>query len=227
MYHDALPRLSVTPIQRSDLNQEVYLRVKHYLITSRIGENPKISLQQLAETLNVSRSPVHQALTRLATEGLLAVRGRRGYFMTPITAEAVVNAYDIREALELHAADHTVSRITRDQLDRLRCLADAAGDDAATDDYTAANAAFHHYLVELAGNPLMLQLYGQLSVNLMMRRILGGTHTEVDVLRQEHMEIVSAFEAGDPLRAAAAIRRHVETGKRMATDAIAAAGGSV
>ena len=76
---------------------------------ARPGE--KLSLHELAAELGVSRSPVHHALTRLVSEGLLTVKARRGYFVTPVTADALAEGYDVRLALELHAADHAVGRV--------------------------------------------------------------------------------------------------------------------
>lgn len=222
---------AVEPIVRLDLNDEVYWRVKEQLVSRHFESEERLSLQSLAEALGVSRSPVHQALTRLASEGLVTARPRRGYYVTPLTADKIDEAYEVRLALELRAAEHAVGRLTPDQLAELHRLADAAvptGSDAdAKERYIAANIEFHEYIIELGGNALMLDLYRQLSINMMMRRIMTGRSLDIGELTEEHARILDAFDAGDLAAAREALRAHVESGKRIAAAAIADAGGAV
>lgn len=222
---------AVEPIVRLDLNDEVYWRVKEQLVSRHFESEERLSLQSLAGALGVSRSPVHQALTRLASEGLVTVRPRRGYYVTPLTVDKIDQAYEVRLALELRAAEHAVGRLTPSQLAELHRLADAAvptGSDAdAKERYIAANIEFHEYIIDLAGNGLMLDLYRQLSINMMMRRILSGRSVEIAELTAEHGRILAAFDAGDLAAAQDALRAHVESGKRIAAAAIADAGGAV
>ena len=64
--------------------------------------------------------PVHHALTRLVSEGLLSVKSRRGYFVTPLTESTLEEGYDVRLALELQAAESAIGRVGRDGLRRFR-----------------------------------------------------------------------------------------------------------
>ncbi|MBA3348068.1 MAG: GntR family transcriptional regulator, partial [Actinobacteria bacterium] len=99
-----------TTAARSNLNDQVYDTLKRRLIRRELRPGEKVSLHELAGELGVSRSLVHHALTRLVSEGLLSVKSRRGYFVTPLTAAAVVEGYGVRLALELHAAEAAVGR---------------------------------------------------------------------------------------------------------------------
>ena len=98
-----------TALARTNLNDRVYDTLKLRLIRREVGPGEKVSLHELAAQLGVSRSPVHHALTRLVSEGLLSVKSRRGYYVTPLTQVAVVEGYDVRLALELRAAESAVS----------------------------------------------------------------------------------------------------------------------
>ena len=88
-----------------NLNERVYEELRTRVLTRQEPAGAKLSLHVLAAELGVSRSPVHHALTRLVSEGLLTVRPRRGYYVAPVTAQAVAEGYDVRLALELLAAE--------------------------------------------------------------------------------------------------------------------------
>ncbi len=88
------------------------------------------------------------------------------------------------------------------------------------EEWDAANAAFHELQIDLAGNALLSRFYRELSVNLMMQVIRGG-HVEGHAnLVTEHRRIVDALTAADLAAAQQAIRGHIETGRRIALDAI-------
>jgi DNA-binding GntR family transcriptional regulator len=219
-------------IQRVDLNDQAYETIKGRLLSRELGPRAKLSLQTLADELDVSRSPVHHALTRLVTEGLVDV-DRRGYWVRPLTVTLMNETHDVRCAIELFAADQTVGRLDRAQLDELRARLDrtiaAVTDTEFVDkhDYMLANKAFHECLVDLADNATLSQTYRSLSLHELMERALAGPSTEAGNSTEEHRQIVAAYEAGDLAAARAAIVANVETGKRLARVLIEASGGIV
>jgi DNA-binding GntR family transcriptional regulator len=216
-----------TTLRRTNLNERVYEELRAQLLTRQHAPGTKLSLHQLAAELDVSRSPVHHALTRLVAEGLLSVRPRRGYYVSPVTARGVAEGYEVRLALELRAAEDTVGRLSPEQLDRLDALLERTAAAISHEEWDSANAAFHEYQVDLAGNALLSSMYRSLSVNMMMQVIRGG-HVEGHAdLVTEHRRIVEAFHAGDLTAAETAIRAHMETGKRIALEAIERAGGTL
>jgi DNA-binding GntR family transcriptional regulator len=214
-----------TVLAGTNLNEQVYDELRARLLTRRHAPGSKLSLHTLADELGVSRSPVHHALTRLVSEGLLTVRPRRGYYVSPVTARAVAEGYDVRLALELVAAQRAVGHLTDEEIARFDELLDATADAISHEEWDSANAAFHVYQVGLAGNVLLSEVYRGLSVNLMMQVIRGGRVEGHADLVTEHRRIVEAFRAGDLGTAEVAIRAHVETGRRIALEAIDRAGG--
>jgi GntR family transcriptional regulator, rspAB operon transcriptional repressor len=211
----------------ANLNERVYDELRTRILTRHEASGAKLSLHALADELGVSRSPVHHALTRLVSEGLLTVRPRRGYYVTPVTARAVAEGYDVRLALELLAAERAIGRLDAARLHRLSDLLEATDAAMSHEEWDAANAAFHEFQIDLAGNALLSRFYRELSVNLMMQVIRGG-HVEGHAnLVTEHRHIVETFAAGDLGAARRAIREHIETGRRIALDAIERAGGEL
>jgi DNA-binding GntR family transcriptional regulator len=118
----------VATVSGAHLNEQVYEELRMRVLTRRHKPGEKLSLHVLADELGVSRSPVHHALTRLVSEGLLSVKARRGYYVTPVTAVALAEGYDVRLALELHAAERTVGRLGLAELQAFRALLDATAD---------------------------------------------------------------------------------------------------
>ena len=213
-------RMPVTAPPRTNLNDQVYETLKAQLVRRELGPGEKMSLHELAATLGVSRSPVHHALTRLVSEGLLSVKSRRGYFVTPLTEATIAEGYDVRLALELQSAESAVGRVGLDGLRRLRELHEATAEAVSHAEWDSANAAFHEHQVDLAGNTLLSRFYRELSVNLMMQVIRGGKLEGGSYLPTEHAAIVDAYEAGDLDAAHTAIRAHIATGRRIALEAI-------
>jgi DNA-binding GntR family transcriptional regulator len=111
------------------------------------------------------------------------------------------------------------------ELARFRDLLAATDAAISHEEWDAANAAFHEYQIDLAGNTLLSRFYRELSVNLMMQVIRGGRVEGHAHLVTEHRHIVDAFATGDLTAASRAIREHIETGRRIALDAIERAGG--
>ena len=219
-------------IDVSGLNDQVYAIVKDWIVTRKVEPGAQLKLRDLAADFGVSRSPVYQALNQLTSEGLVVVRSRHGYFVSSLTYEEIEAAYDVRQALELQAAEMVVGRLSAVALGELRAAAEATYPTVVgrrivdIPGYVAGNRALHALQVDLAGNALLSSMYRRLAVNELMERVLHYTN-EVEDVAAEHEELVAAFEAGDAPRVATAIRAHVETGKRIAFAAVDRAGGAL
>jgi DNA-binding GntR family transcriptional regulator len=211
----------------SNLNERVYGELRTRVLTRQEHAGTKLSLHVLAAELGVSRSPVHHALTRLVSEGLLTVRPRRGYYVAPVTARAVAEGYDVRLALELLAAEQAIPGLRGELVAGFVDVLEATDAAISDEQWDTANAAFHEYQIDLAQNTLLSRFYRELSVNLMMQVIRGGHLEDHANLVTEHRIIVEAFSVGDVRAAQRAIREHIETGRRIALDAIERAGGAI
>jgi GntR family transcriptional regulator, rspAB operon transcriptional repressor len=214
-----------TLLPRANLNEQVYETLRERVLRRDPGPGAKLSLHELADELGVSRSPVHHALTRLVSEGLLKVKARRGYYVTPVTAQALIEGYEVRLALELHAAELSIATVGDERLTQLHGLMNETTEAISHEAWDAANAAFHELQVDLADNRVLSRFYRELSVNLMMQVIRGGRLEGSESLAAEHRAIVEAFQARDVDEARVAIRTHIESGRHIALDAIARAGG--
>ena len=127
--------------------------------------------------------------------------------------------FEAREALELGALELTIGRLSSRQLAGYRLLAESTvpyvdGDrfvDAAA--YTETNAAFHDYLFSMTGNEHLLQAYQNLGVKGRMHEVLRNATWCHPRCAQDHLDIVSAFEAGDRVAARRLVSEHAERSK--------------
>ena len=167
----------------------------------------------LSKELEVSRGPIREAIGRLAAEGLIKVQPRRRAEVRSLTPQELIDAYEVREALEVLAVRLAVPRVTEADLARLEQLTDQMADHAqanAIGDFFAANVEFHETLCELSGNKKLQEVHHRLegeigrfqARTLALRGNLDGSLTE-------HRAILAAIRLRDVEQAAALTAAHV------------------
>ena len=142
----------------------------------------------MAEKLNVSRVPVREALRRLSAEGLVIIKPRQGATVTELTAKQFLDAYQVREALEVLAVRLAVPKLTAADLAELDALHEAMQSAAITgnsNDFFAANAEFHGFLVDKSDNGDLKSIYESLIDRMRRYRtpsldLRGGMSTSID-----------------------------------------------
>src|SRR5436190_926107 len=111
-------------LDNATLWERVHDHLRSEILSSRLAPGTELQEVALSEQLGVSRGPIREAIGRLAAEGLVTVRPRRGAVVTSLSKEEFVEAYQVREALEAFAVQLAVPRIDEDGLDELARLAD-------------------------------------------------------------------------------------------------------
>ena len=209
---------SLSPPERVALDprtlwQRAHEHLRQEIISGRLTPGTELQEVALAESLGVSRGPIREALGRLAAEGLVTVRPRRGAVVRALSVEEFLEAYQVREALEVAAVRLAVPKLGADDLaamqrriDEMSALADA-GD---VEGFFEANAAFHELFFEVAGNRTLAALYRQLRDQIDRHR-LRSLELRGNVRRSitEHRAILRAVRAGDVERAAHLVSEHI------------------
>jgi DNA-binding GntR family transcriptional regulator len=220
-------------IHRAALQDQVYESLKERVLSGDFRAGMRLPLQTLADELAVSRTPVHNALTRLVTQKLVDIDSR-GFRVRPVTVRQMEEAHDLRCVLEIYAAEQTIGTLSESHLDQLRGLLQRTIECVENfefvdkHEYMLANKAFHEYLVDLAENETLTEAYRSLNLHELVERILfsGPTRSAGDS-SDEHKAIVMAYAAGDLEAARVAIAANVETGRRIAVAMIEASGGEL
>lgn len=205
-------------LENLTLWERVHAHLREEIVTNRLPAGTVLQETALAAELGVSRGPLREAIGRLAAEGLVVVRPRRGAVVRALSKEEFLEAYQVREALEVMAARLAAARLGPHELSRLEELTAAMSEHAGRDEVDAffeANAAFHTALVDASGNRRLRELYGQLlgQMNRYRRRSLALRGS----LRQsvaEHRAILEALDARDADRAAQLVGDHIRVPQR-------------
>ena len=175
--------------------------------------------QALALELGMSRTPVREALMRLQNEGLVEVIPRHGMSVLPVSADDMRDIYEMLTALESSAAELAVRR--RPSAAALKSLRDASRDMARAlkaddlDGWAAADESFHHQLVMLSGNRLLIEAVQNCWDRAHRARMVTlRMRPKPTPSTREHMEVVEKIRAGDARGAFEAHRAHRERGSR-------------
>jgi DNA-binding GntR family transcriptional regulator len=168
--------------------------------------------------LGVSRGPIREAIGRLAAEGLVTVRPRRGAVVRSLSKQEFLEAYQVREALEMMAVRLAVPRLDRARFETLEALIAAMqrhAEKGEVAEFFEANALFHAELVEASGNGKLQELYRQL-LGQMGRYRMRSVALRGSLQRSvsEHRSIVRAARRGDVDRAVHLVSEHIRVPQR-------------
>lgn len=198
---------------RLPMTAQVYEALRHAIITMQLRPMEKLSEKELAQRLGVSRTPVREALTKLADDGLVNVFPQHGTFISPIRFAAVVEAQFIREALEIAVIQKAVIGGDPEVLGRLPGLIAVQKEAGKRGDLTRfldSDEAFHRTFCESVGQQKSWRIIQ--AVKLQMDRVrylsLPEPGSFAYIIRQ-HESIIRAVEKRDPERAQRALRVHV------------------
>ncbi len=213
----AAAQIKLRPVETSaGLQDKVYSALKSAVTTMDIyggTEAPKLDERRLAEDLGVSRTPVREALSRLAQEGLVEMIPRRGTFVIRKNKQEILEIISVWAALESMAARLATQVATDDEIGRLRRLfvtfEGSAGPQAHIDEYSDTNIQFHQRIIALSKSELLKKMADTLFVH--MRAIRAQTITERDRADRsiiDHLHIIEAIEARDTELAERLVREH-------------------
>jgi DNA-binding GntR family transcriptional regulator len=193
--------------------QRVHEHLRDEIISGRLPPGTVLHEVALAGSLGVSRGPIREALGRLATEGLVTIRPRRGAVVRALSSEEFIEAYQVREALEMMAVRLAVPKLTAEDLAEMERLVEAMASRAEADDvqgFFELNTEFHQRFFEVAGNRMLIELYRQLRGQIDRHR-LRSLELRGDLRRSiaEHRAILSAAETGDVERAVRLASDHI------------------
>ena len=169
--------------------------------------------EEFAETLNMSRTPVRQAIRQLATEGLVDIKENRRSYVTDVADEDIDLIFDLVALLESYSVKRAAERLTPEQIDELKSIEDeleAAGPDDDSS-FLEANARFHNLLHDASGSRLLRKMVDLVISYPMLFYLKAGVHTENETAAKEHREIIDAIVNGTPEYAALKMRVHTET----------------
>lgn len=198
------------------LAEEAYDAIFAQLMALKIAPGSRITVDNLARELNVSQTPIREALGRLEGEGLVIKAHLIGYSAAPqISRRRFDELYELRLLLEPEAAARAAQRIDAQKLAELRDVAGVMSRRHGSDErvryssFARLDAVFHDRILELAGNDLIRQTLAHQHTHFHIFRLMFHSRVTEEAL-DEHEALLAAFTAEDGEWARRAMREHIE-----------------
>ena len=206
------------PAPRELLADRAYADLRDRIVTLRIAPGEPIDEDALGAELAIGRTPVREAIKRLALENLVAVFPRRGTFASEINITDLADISDVRTQLEGHAAFRAAQRLTGEQHAELDGLLVALAHSKGSDDTAALmalDASVHRFIHRAAGNPYLEETLGRyLNLSLRIWHLVIDRLPHMFARVHEHDDVLQAIASGDAERARDVIAEHIETFER-------------
>lgn len=203
-----------------DKKSQAYEYLKHAIIVDEIPPGSPLVELELSESLQMSRTPIREAMRQLETEGLVTTYPARGSFVTVLTPDDVQEIYELRLALELWALERSIARITDEELDALQAAFEEGYRTGAWETLHNADRGLHDLITEKAWSRRLLMLLSLLNtqaerIRYQSARSLGRD----DLSYREHLHIIQCIRERDLEKSGAALRTHLRSVANSAMDA--------
>jgi DNA-binding GntR family transcriptional regulator len=200
------------PLQIQSVVDRVYAVLRARILDGDLQRGVRLRQEALADELGVSRTPLREALRRLAAEGLVEFHPNRGAQVAEVAEDAVRRAYEARLVMEPGSARLAAIRRPAAELATMRQAIEAERTSVDRRSAYQASRAFHLALVRASENDHLIRAAVSLWVPgvaeaIYERQAEAADLIETDVV--EHQRILDAVESGDPELAEALARRHI------------------
>lgn len=210
------------------LKDLVYLELKHKILTGEIVSQTRLMEIDLSEKMNVSRTPIREAIKKLADDGLVKIVPRRGAYVANISIKDMLDVFEVREDMEGFVAKLAAQRINDEEKEELRRI--AAEYDAALEKVEdketiiELDEKFHNFIVSCCGNDTLSELVKYVQeLSLRFRYLYYNDYSLYESTAEQHHKIMDAINNGRAEEARKEADAHVkalkefvfELGKKM------------
>jgi len=208
-------RRTIKPARGQTRSHFLEERIAEDIINGRLSPGTRLEEQALADRFDTSRTPVREALRRLAATGLIEIRPRRGVIVSTVTRDRLAQMFETMAELEGACARLAAQRMSEDDLARLIALRDEGArimQTADPDAYALHNRKFHAAIYSGAGNAVLEETAQSVRARLAPFRS-AQFHIPGRVIKSasEHAEVVDAIVHRDGDRAYTSMRAHMLT----------------
>lgn len=199
---------------------DAYEAIKGMILTGQFKPGNKLSDQELATELGVSRTPIRHALSRLAQDGLLDDGRGKGYYIPDLDGQQVADLYALREILEAHAVRLAVERATPSHFQEfkglLAILKKLSKDPSKRGEEIRVGLKVHEMIARTSGDAFlyesMIRLLNRMYFFIWMET-LNEDPEAADLTRREHSNLLEFIQSGRPDEAEALIRSHIQSAR--------------
>ena len=196
-----------------DLNEWSYIMIKDMILRNKIAAGEQIRIENLINMLQVSRTPIREALIRLHNDGLVDVFPHVGYYVRGFSRSEYHDVFELRLLIECHTAEIAAATMTDEQIRKLK-IVNERGEIAIEDnDEEAMNKyeiEFHNTLIAHSGNQQIIKVMANISDYISRGRMIALRSRENIMLSfQEHLKVIHAIEQHSPEKAKRAMAEHI------------------
>lgn len=205
------------------LKELVYLELKHKILTGEIVSQTRLMEIDLSEKMNVSRTPIREAIKRLADDGLVKVEPRRGAYVANISIKDMLDVFEVREDMEGFVAKLAAQRISEDEKNTLREIAreyeEAIEKADDKENIIDLDEKFHNFIVRCCGNETLSELVKYVQeLSLRFRYLYYNDFSLYESTAEQHNRIMEAINAGEKEVARDEADAHVRALKEFVFD---------
>jgi len=201
----------------------VYGQLRSMAIGYEFKPGEKLNEVALAKRLEVSRTPLREALNRLVIEGLLRFQPGKGFFCRDLDIHEVYYLYELRKAIEMAGARLSVQRANDEDIREALAFLDATGPDPgerSVAELVTLDEAFHERLLAMSGNVEMLRVLRNVNARIRFVRWIDMKSRDRPGTQLEHRRILEALQARDEATCIGLLEKHIDRRLDQITSAI-------
>jgi DNA-binding GntR family transcriptional regulator len=198
-------------VRRPQLADEVATHLRGLIMSGRLRPGERVRLEEVAEQLGVSITPVREALLTLRGEDMVELEPRKGYVVAPLSKQDIVDVFTLQGDIAGELAARAAVRLTAEHLAELSTVDRKLARARRSEDLEPLEFEFHRTINRLAGARKLSWLL-HAATRYTPARFLSSDPGWRATMRTDHAALLAAFAAGDPGAARAAMSRHFSDG---------------
>ncbi len=195
------------------LTDWAYQRIKGAILSLTLAPGAQLNINSLIEELNISRTPIREALLRLEKDGLVRVMPRAGFYVTEITRRDLEELYEIRELLESRAIEEAIINLSASDLEQIDGIVQGSRHSVRekdVDKFLRLEIEFHTFFIDHSRNRRLISIMESLHDLALRWRTLSVRSIEnLNLSLEEHRRIAEAVKARDCKNAGKLMSEHI------------------
>lgn len=204
---------------KTTLKQQAYTTIRSKILRCEYEPNAFLNEDFLCQELNMSRTPVRDALSRLEQENLVKIMPKKGFLVAPLSLNEINIIYETRILLEpyiIRTYGHKISKELQERMELIMKTMEESIDDMER--IYDLDDEFHRLIVHLCSNKYLISCYDSINAQNLRLRVLSGHQNRARLIatQEEHMDILRQIVKKDYDKAADAIEKHLSASKEAA-----------
>jgi len=197
----------------SDLKNWAYETIKRSILNSEMNAGDQLRIESLAEQLEISRTPIREALLKLESEGLVRSASRVGFFVRGLTKHDLQELFELREILESYAAEKAAEHVDEQDVQRLGEFQERAAKAISAgnmSEFMAMEVEIHSLILKKAGNSRLMKMLESIKDLIQRERMLSLQSPEnIEESFKEHQVVINLLKKKDAKMAGKMMRSHI------------------